>query len=161
MPMAFVFTRSIAESTAAVNRGQRTQVPFEVAARHTAIHEIAAHCFPVEWNNSRPSELADPYWSQWRYLYAGHPKRPEGQDDYYRIFETCVTCAETGLDGAYYTFMNAPRLNDFRWRMANDAPEKTRDIIRDHAIDGRVHLYGQGGTNVTAHAVANAREESR
>jgi hypothetical protein len=161
MPMAFIFTRSIAESTAAVNRDQRTQVPFEVAARHTAIHEIAAHCFPCEWNNSRATEMSDPYWNEWRYVYAGHPKRPEGQDDYYRIYETCVTCAETGLDGAYYTFMNAPRLNDFRWRMANDAREKTRDIIRDHAIDGRVHVYGHGGTDAAAHAVAHTRGENR
>ncbi len=161
MPMAFVFTRSIAESTAAVNRGQRTQIPFAVAARHTAIHEIAAHCFPVEWNNSRGTGLADPYWSEWRHLYAGHPKRPDGQDDYYRIYETCVTCAESALDGAYYTFMNAPRLNDFRWRMANGAREKTRDIIRDYALDGRVRLYGHGGTDVKARAVAHTRGGSR
>jgi hypothetical protein len=142
MPMAFVFARSIAESTAAVDRDQRTQVPFIVAARHTAIHEVAAHCFPVEWNNSRTASDPDPYWSRWRYLYAGHPKRPAGQDDYYRIYETCVTGAETGMDGAYYAFMNAPRLNDFRWRMANCVTEKSRDIIRDYAIGGQPPRYG-------------------
>jgi len=142
MPMAYIFTRSIAESTAAVNRDQRTQVPFVIAARHTAIHEAAAHCFPVAWNNSMTSENADPYWNRWRYLYAGHAKRPEGQDDYYHIYETCVTCAETGMDAAYYAFMRAPRLNDFRWRMANCANEKCRDIIRDHALDGQAHRYG-------------------
>jgi hypothetical protein len=161
MPMAFIFTRSIAESTASVNGKQRTQVPFDVAARHTAIHEVAAHCFPVEWNNSRTSEHPDPYWSRWRYLYAGHPRRPEAQDDYYRTYETCVTCAETGLDSAYYTFTNAPRLNDFRWRMANCVDEKTRDIIRDYAIDGQSHYYGHPPTVRTKlHSVADAREQS-
>jgi len=143
MPMAYIFTKSIAESTAAMNRGQRTQVPFVVAARHTAIHEAAAHCFPVAWNNSKTRHDPDPYWSRWRYLYAGHAKRPAGQDDYYHIYETCVTCAETGMDAAYYTFMGAPRLNDFRWRMANCVNEKCRDIIRDAAIDGQAHSYGR------------------
>ena len=140
--MAFIFTRSIAESTAAVNGDQKTQVPFLTAARHTAIHEIAAHCFPTEWNNNRAADLSDPYWSEWRYLYAGHPRRPDAQDDYYRIYETCVTSTETAMDGAYYAFMNAPRLNDFRWRMANDVTEKTRDLIRDSVVDEQPPRYG-------------------
>ncbi len=162
LPMAYIFTRSIAESTAAVNGKQRTQVSFMVAARHTAIHEIAAHCFPVEWNNSRTSDHHDPYWSRWRYLYAGHPRRPEAQDDYYRIYETCVTCAETGMDAAYYAFMHAPRLNDFRWRMANCVNEKTRDIIRDYALDGQAPRYGYLVTaGRTARSVVHAREQSR
>jgi len=140
--MAYIFGRSIAESTAAVNRRQRTQVPLTVAARHTAIHEVAAHCFPAAWNNSKTRDDPDAYWSTWRYRYAGHSKRPEAQDDYFRIYETCVTSAETGLDGAYYAFMRAPRLNDFRWRMANSVEEKCRDLIRDYVADGQLYAYG-------------------
>ena len=164
LQMAYVFTRSIAESTAAVNAKQKTQIPFIVAARHTAIHEIAAHTFPVQWNNSRTSHDPDPYWSGWRYLYAGHAKRPAAQDDYYRIYETCVTSAETGLDGAYYAFMNAPRLNDFRWRMANCVNEKCRDIIRDNVVDGRSGRYGHLATVTTGRektAVGSTRDTVR
>ncbi|MBN1918815.1 MAG: hypothetical protein JW889_12995 [Verrucomicrobia bacterium] len=158
IPMAFVFTRSIAESTAAVNGDQKTQVPFTVAARHTAIHEIAAHCFPNQWNNNRAEDLSDPYWKEWRYLYAGHPHRPAGQDDYYRIYETCVTSTETAMDGAYYTFMHAPRLNDFRWRMANDVTEKTRDVIRDTVVDAQPPRYGYiPGLKTRTTSVADAR----
>ena len=142
LQMAYIFTRSIAESTAAVNRKQRTQIQYKVAARHTLIHEVAAHCFPGQWNNSRTSDDADPYWGRWRYRFAGHSKRPEQQDDYYRIYETCVTSAETALDGAYYAFMKAPRLNDFRWRMANSVNEKCRDVVRDYVVEGQAFSYG-------------------
>ena len=55
---------------------------------------------------------------------------------------TLFPSTETALDGAYYAFMNAPRLNDFRWRMANDVTEKTRDIIRDAVLDGQSPRYG-------------------
>jgi hypothetical protein len=139
--VAFVFNRAIAESIAAVNRQQETRIPWEVGSLHTALHECAAHCFPLRWKNEDTSIFQDPYWRGWRYQFVGHPRRNESHE-YGKIHKTNVACAESTLDAAYYTWMKTPRLSDFSNRIGNSVDDKCRDIIRDFAVERAAKRYG-------------------
>jgi hypothetical protein len=140
--VVFVFNRAIAESTAAVNKSQEKQVPWEAASVHTVLHECAAHCFPIQWKNINTQLSLDDYWNGWRYMFVGHTKRNE-RHEYGRIYKTCVTSSESTLDAAYHTWMGEPRLTDFSNRIGNSANDKCRDIIRDYLIEGKPKQYGR------------------
>ncbi len=143
--VAFVFNLAIAESVGCANKKQKIQVPWGAASLHTALHECAGHCFPIRWKNRHSVVGRDAYWGDWRYQFVGHRSRSD-HHTYGKIYTTCVTVGETALDAAYYTWLRAPRLNDFSNRIGNGVCEKSRDIIRDYVVAGKAGTYGREET---------------
>ena len=141
--VAFTFNLAIAESLAEVNKRQELVIPYEKATAHTALHECVAHCFPLRWRNTAASIADDPYWGAWRCNFVGHPRRNENHQ-YGKTYKTNVAVADSTLDAAYYTWMKAPRLNDFSNLIGNSVEDKCRDIVRDFVVECYPKRYGRG-----------------